>query len=207
MGGLLCALTVATPWMFGTTQEWSVRLMNLGCALLGLLFIAAWIMERTEGREGIETSRCSKIIGGLFFGANLLVLGFCAVAWVNYRATFSVSTRSFTYNPDYNPSLPFTYDRDLTLQTLVNLAALFGVFWVARYWLLRGRNRGTAAHRGIRIGQPSVATDFVGSLAEWPCPGRSGHAPAVERQSETALVQRVVVGNGRGLFRSVFLSR
>ena len=112
VGGLICALTVATPWMFGTTQEWSVRLMNQGCAVLGALFLVAWILERLDGRDPVETSRFSKVAGVLFFMANGLVLGYCALAWYNYRATFSIPARSFTYNSNYNPSLPFTYDRD-----------------------------------------------------------------------------------------------
>src|SRR5687768_15623260 len=119
-GILLCLLIVATPWMFGTTEDWSVRLMNFGSYGAGVIFLAAAICNRIAGTQ-LEVTTRERVIKYVFLAFNLAVLGFCGVALWNARATFSLDERSFNYHDDYNPSLPTTYDADLTRDTLLNL--------------------------------------------------------------------------------------
>jgi O-antigen ligase len=139
-GILICALSVATPWLYGTTEDWSVRLMNCGCLALAIIVAVSWILAFFAPAEPIVTppSRFSTIATTSFFLLNLLLLAYCAVAYFNPRATFSIQNQDFTYFEHYNARLPTTYDRELTGETLLNLLSLFAFFWCVRYWLLRG---------------------------------------------------------------------
>ena len=143
-GGLLCALIITTPWMFGSTEEWSVRLMNTGSFCAGAIFLAAAICNRMAGASSEDPAR-ERMWKYLFLLLNVAVLVFCAVALWNGRATFSVEDRSFDYSESYHKSLPTTYDADLTRDTLVSLVACCLVFWSLRYWLRRGDRRGSEA--------------------------------------------------------------
>lgn len=137
-GALLCLLVVITPWLYGTTEEWSVRLMNIGSYIAGIVVAIAAILNWVRKREAPPaTSWRERLPGAVFLALNLSMLGLCAVALWNARATFSVEARSFSYR-EYNPALPTSYDADLTAETLATLAACFAVFWSLRYWLQRG---------------------------------------------------------------------
>jgi O-antigen ligase len=148
IGGIfLCALVIATPWLFGTTEEWSVRWMNLGSCATGLIFALAAILNRIKGGGHGETKR-ERITRYVFLALNLAVLGFCLVALVNARATFSLADRSFDYTEKYNRSLPTTYDAGSTRATLFSLGAYFLVFWSTRSWLLARERRAGALEDG-----------------------------------------------------------
>jgi hypothetical protein len=141
-GVILCLLFVATPWMFATTEEWSMRIMNLGSYAAGAMILAAAICNRIAGARIEETTQ-SRVWKYVFLGLNLAVLAYCAVSLWNARATFSWEDRSFDYRENYNASLPTTYDAELTKETLLMLLAGFAAFWSVRYWLLMGdRTRG-----------------------------------------------------------------
>src|SRR5688572_24122880 len=141
IGGLfLCALVIATPWLFGTTEEWSVRWMNVGSYATGIVFLIAAILNRIDGAGARDTKR-ERITRYVFLTLNLAVILFCLVALLNARATFSVEDRTFDYSQNYNRSLPTTYDAASTRTTLFSLCAFFVVFWSARSWLLARERR------------------------------------------------------------------
>lgn len=145
-GAILCAMVIATPWMFGTTEDWSVRVMNMAGFAAGATLVLAAICNRIAGRK-IPINRRDRLFQYVFLTFNLAVLAYCAIALWNARATFSVDARSFEYRDAYNRSLPTTYDADLTRNTLMSLAACCVVFWSLRYWLARAdvRRRDEAA--------------------------------------------------------------
>src|SRR5690606_12945951 len=124
----------------GTTEDWSVRLMNWGSYGVGIIFMAALACNRFAGVRQEETGK-ERILKYLFVTLNLAVLAYCAISLWNWRATFSVDDRSFNYRDGYHPSLPTTYDADLTRDTLLSLVAFFVVFWSLRYWVLMGERR------------------------------------------------------------------
>ncbi len=142
-GVFLCALVIATPWLFGTTEEWSVRWMNMGSYASGVIFLLAAILNRLDGGGQPEIKR-ERLTRYVFLALNLAVLGFCLVALLNARATFSVAERSFEYFDNYNRSLPTTYDAASTRATLFSLCAFFVVFWSTRSWLLARERRSGA---------------------------------------------------------------
>jgi hypothetical protein len=146
-GALLCLLIIATPWMFGTTEDWSIGVMNFGSYGAGLIMLMAAILNRIAGAT-IDTSGRERIFKYLFFTLNLAVLVFCAIALWNARATFSEETRSFAYHPSYNRSLPTTYDSDATRAQLLQFVGFFVVFWSVRYWILLGDRRPGSSEEG-----------------------------------------------------------
>lgn len=143
-GAVICILAVVTPWMYGTTENWSVRVMNIGCFTVAGVFLLVRVMDGWQKASELDDDaderklNLSKWLGILFCVLNLLTLLFCLTAWWNARATFSLKDQTFTYAESWNPNLPTTYDKDLTWQTLINLSAWFCFFWSARYWLRRG---------------------------------------------------------------------
>ena len=139
-GALLCLLITATPWLFGTTEDWSIRVMNFGSYATGAIMLITAILNRIAGAT-IETSGRERLLKYLFFSLNIAVLVFCAIALWNARATFSIDTRSFNYHPSYNRSLPTTYDADATRAQLLQFLAFFVMFWSMRYWILLGDRR------------------------------------------------------------------
>lgn len=144
-GGMICLLLVLTPWLFGTTEDWSVRLMNVGCFITGAIFLITAVLRRFGVAESDSRPLRERFPEWIFLTLNLAVLVFCAIAFWNARATFSVEERSFSYREEYNPRLPTSYDADLTAETLTMLAACFAMFWSIRTWLAGGnRSRSDA---------------------------------------------------------------
>ena len=139
-GVFLCVLVVATPWLFGTTEDWSVRLMNLGSYATGAVFLVAAICNRINSASERDSAR-ERLTKYLFLALNVAVLAFCLLALLNARATFSVEDRIFNYFENYKRSLPTTYDLDATRTTLFSLGAYFVVFWSVRSWLLARERR------------------------------------------------------------------
>lgn len=137
--------------MFGTTEDWSVWVMNIGswlaAAWIGIAALRRGPSSRhpspspdapSDSRRPADGWSRGKSWARVFFVLNLLLLAFCAVAVYNARASFSVEERSFTYFENYLPALPTTYDVGLTRQTLLNWSACFALFWALRYWLSQG---------------------------------------------------------------------
>jgi O-antigen ligase len=139
-GFLLCGLAAITPWLFGTTEDWSVRLMNIGCLATALIFALVLVLTQfTPEEESVNRSLDHGRWAALsFLILNTLLLAYCATAYANPRAVFSFETLDFTYFEKYKTSLPTTYDRKLTGDTLFTFFSLFTFFWSARYWLSRG---------------------------------------------------------------------
>jgi O-antigen ligase len=149
-GGLLCVLGAMTPWLFGTTEEWSVRLMNIGSYSAGAFIATAAILNRFSKTKVLsEQPFRERLLAGIFLILNLAVLAFCAIALWNARAEFAVIDRSFSYRDDYNPRLPTTYDAPLTAEALASLTGCFVAFWSLRYWIFRGHRRSAVDENGI----------------------------------------------------------
>src|SRR5262245_48511261 len=78
-GALILALIVAAPWLFGCTENWSIRLMNYGCFLVGLL--SAVILFLDHPPRPSADSRFERWCARAFFAVNLVLLLFCLTAW------------------------------------------------------------------------------------------------------------------------------
>ena len=210
-GALLCALIVATPWMYGTTEAWSVRLMNIGSFSAGAFLLAGAIVKwfgrrNSDAVEENSGSRSQRSLKVLFLALNLAVLAYCAVALWNYRATFSVQERSFDYREDYQRSLPTTYDAGLTRDTLINLAAFFRALLGTALLAFPGP-RAAKGRSLARLAKQALPNASLADLSERLRHRSPGYSPAAQRQREAPLDPRIMVGCSACLFRSVLLPR
>jgi O-antigen ligase len=143
LGALIILLITAGPWLFGCTEVWSIRLVNLGCFAAGACGLLRRFLDP-------KTSEAPAVVwpSRLFLATNLLLLGFCLVAVLNARASFSIETQEFTYRTGVISWLPTSYDRNRSFQFLLNASALFSLFWTVHFWLNRAHS--SSKERSLR---------------------------------------------------------
>ena len=141
---LIFFLVIASPWLYGTTEDWSIWTMNIGCYLLGLLLIAKICLRATrrfQSHRWEEEKSSGAWFRRIFFLANLLVLAYCLIAAVNARATFILYEQRFEYHDNYIPWLPYSYDSNLSWSVFWQYLGIFLFFWALRDWLLAKSRR------------------------------------------------------------------
>jgi O-antigen ligase len=135
---LLYAILILTPWVFGTTEVWSIKTMNVVGFLVGGLLIGKMALRKFGG---VEPERW--VAGGpgqwvtrLLFALTVLVLGYCAVFIVNARGEFIMNVREFVYFDDYKKEFPHSYDRSGSVAAFQMYLACACFFWGLRDWLI-----------------------------------------------------------------------
>ncbi len=136
---LIYLLLVASPWAFGTTQPFVVRLMDIGGYALGGLFLIKLYIRHGAGyapitwrKSGAPTvSVLTRALGILA----VAILGYCLISALNARSEWKPQTNSFDYFTCV-AWLPHSYDRTGTWQSFWNYSALACVFWAVHDWLL-----------------------------------------------------------------------
>ncbi len=151
---LLYAMLVFSPWAFGTTQRWSISVMDFGGYSLGvLLFVklaARRVADWRPGRWGAASTHwTAKAAAAL----TVFLLLYCLVSALNSRASFDSAQRSFTYR-DVIPFLPHSYDSTSTWRALRSALALALSFWAVRDWLL---TRSPSERQGLELGRTGRA--------------------------------------------------
>jgi O-antigen ligase len=133
---LLYAMVVFSPWAFGTTQEWAIRVMNRGGYLLGLLLLVKVLSRRITGwRPERWGSPQASFITRALVVCTAAVLGYCALSGLNWRATFIEAELQFQYRAAIT-WLPHSYNRAATWHLFWSYLALALDFWAIRDWLL-----------------------------------------------------------------------
>jgi O-antigen ligase len=171
-GGLIYLMVVFSPWAFGTTQRWSVWVMNvcgylLGCLLLIKLYVRfrhGYQPSRWGEPSANKDSTTGKYTCGRFLVVALavltaLILGYCLVSALNARATYQRAQWSFVYH-ECIQWLPHSYDSNSTWRAFWNYLALAFSFWALRDWLL-GRSAGETRARNRADGR-----DFLSLLPQ-----------------------------------------
>src|ERR1035438_6315173 len=170
---LIYAAVVFGPWAFGTTQPWSIWIMNGAAYLLGVMLACKLSIRRLKGyhpsrwddgqraeeargQGGITSSYLTALLAGL----TIAVLGYCLISALNARATFHPEALSFEYRTDYIPWLPHSLDSGRTWLAFRTYLGLALSFWAIRDWLL-GKSEGE--ERGHRR-QPSSFGDHTALL-------------------------------------------
>lgn len=157
------------PWAFGTTQQWSINVMNGVGFALGLLWLVKWVIRscgyqplrwtqysrHDEPGHWLETDRRFTCI--LAAGTFCILLYSWLSAW-NARAIYHPGQWSFEYR-DAVPWLPHSYDQAGSLAEFWKLAGLAGLFWGLRDWLLTLSPK--EAEHFEREGLPSRANSHV----------------------------------------------
>jgi hypothetical protein len=166
---LICFAILFGPWAFGTTQPWSIHVMNgvgmaLGLLWLGKLIIRSsghqprrWTEISGKGESGrrLETERR---FAGMLAGGTFCILLYCLISAWNARAVYHPDQWSFEYR-DAIPWLPHSYDQAGSWAAFWEFLGLAGFFWALRDWLLtlspgeeaRVELEGFPRHAGSRL--------------------------------------------------------
>jgi hypothetical protein len=139
---VLCFVVVFNPWVFGTTQEWAIWVMNIAGYLLGGLLAMKWLVRRATGycpAQWPQAHRQSSSTGWRWLiramaVLTILFLGYVLASAINARAVFHVERLDFEYFACV-PWLPHSYDRSATWFEFWEYLGLACTFWAARAWL------------------------------------------------------------------------
>lgn len=142
---LIYAGLVFGPWAFGTTQVWSIRVMNYIGYALGVLLIFKWLIRWIGSYRPMRwidsgARNYYKIINSSLFDVLLgtltfLILAYCFVAALNARATYRPEAWSLDYH-DAIMWLPHSYDSNSSWFAFWMYLGLAGLFWSVRDWLM-----------------------------------------------------------------------
>jgi hypothetical protein len=168
---LVSAELIAAPWLFGTTELWSVWSLNALGYCAGGLLLGKWLLRWRSGALAVERITYAKepnlipSVGMVHAMAALTValLFYCLVAALNARATFIPDEHRFEYHR-FVRWLPFTYDSNLSWQAFWNYLALACFFWAFRDWLLHPP-REAAAESEVVLGLPPRFRAFLWIVA------------------------------------------
>ena len=131
---VLWAMILFAPWAFGTTQPWSVGLMNVGGYTLGLLLLVKIFLRRRMFPEA-RFLRSGQGLDAALFVLTLAILGYILVAAIN--AQFTYVPKEFRADPHpFVGWLPHSLDRLASWQVFWNWLALAAVFWAVHDWLV-----------------------------------------------------------------------
>jgi hypothetical protein len=153
-------MVIFGPWAFGTTETWSIWMMNFGGYLLGLMFAVKVIIRRwkryhpprwdnastgahpgaiaSDSQQATAASSKPLSLGkwtALMAAATLALLAFTLAAALNKAAVYDPVTSSFVYY-DHLEWLPRSFDAGRTWDMFWSMLALACAFWAVRDWLL-----------------------------------------------------------------------
>lgn len=151
---VLYGMLLFSPWAFGTTEPWSVRVMNLGGYALGAFWLVKWWVRCVKGyrpalwpcwwnNTGVDTAHASgwvrtlrsallvrRLMGVVSVG---LVL-FHFVSALNARAVYIPGEVRFEYRRCIS-WLPHSLDASSSWDAFWRCLALVCVFWAVADWV------------------------------------------------------------------------
>ena len=135
-GVILYAMTVFSPWAFGSWPTWSIWTMNAGGYLLGLLWLAKVGIRRATGFEPARWGgRSPAAIRFGLGGVTCLLLAWCLISALNARAVVDLDLLELMEKPHSISWLPHSYDQPSTWFAFWQYLGLAGVFWAMRDWV------------------------------------------------------------------------
>ena len=131
---------IFAPWAFGTTDDWSERILAASGYLLGAALLTQRILcrrnryapPRWSDRAPSSQKRLTKALAI----STVAILGYILVSAVNERARFSSADQTFNLNDNYLAWLPHSFAAGQTWDFLLKHAALALSFWAIRDWIL-----------------------------------------------------------------------
>jgi len=140
--GLIYFAILFGPWAFGTTQPWSIQVMNGVGLTLGLLWLVKTVL-RAGARlpeRGLSQSAAPGVLRErrftrLLATGTIFILLYCLISAGNARAIYHPEQWSFEYRHAVS-WLPHSYDRDSSWAAFWMYLGLAGLFWALRDWLL-----------------------------------------------------------------------
>jgi hypothetical protein len=153
---LLYFMVLFGPWAFGTTQGWSVWIINIAGYVTGLLLLTKVAIRALKGHRPprwtatahlpsstngpVPRSRAAICLTRSLAGLTLAILGYTLISAVNARAAYYPDRRVFEYY-DCLGWLPHSYDSSSTWFAFWMYLGLACSFWSIRDWLLE-KSRG-----------------------------------------------------------------
>lgn len=144
-------MVIFSPWAFGTSEPWSIWVMNgAGYCLGTMLAVKLAIRHLKNYRPPRWTDNRAEPLGphsagALFtparFAATLAlltaaILAYCLISALNARASYDPETLSFTYRSRYIRWLPHSFDCSATWFAFWSYLGLALSCWSIRDWLL-----------------------------------------------------------------------
>ncbi len=138
---------VFSPWAFGSTEYWSIWVMNFTAYGIGILLILKWIIRRTNFSSSIINDKnninlkqnrfhlINKFGNILSASLMLLLLGYILISAINARASFNLETNEYSYFENINKIFPHSYDARGTWFVFWQYLGLVILFWGTRDWL------------------------------------------------------------------------
>ena len=143
---LIYAMVVFGPWAFGTTQPWSVWIMNGAGYLLGIALACKLNIRRLKGYHpprwddgggdstGPRLLMSSRLTAGLAW-LTVAILAYCLISAVNAYSTYHREDLSFASHRCLK-WLPHSFDGARTWLAFWTYLGLALSFWAIRDWLL-----------------------------------------------------------------------
>jgi hypothetical protein len=125
------------PWAFGTTQPWSIHVMNGVGFALGLLWLGKVCARRyapgalRQASGALHERRFTRLLAA----GTVCILAYCLISAWNARAIYHPDQWNFEYR-NAILWLPHSYSRDESWSVFWMYLGLAGLFWALRDWLL-----------------------------------------------------------------------
>ena len=175
-GMLIFPMLVFGPWAFGTTDPWSIWIMNIAGYALGILLLVKLFIRKSKGYTALRWENYSihsatktrhrhplaRLLARSLAGLTLAVLAFCLVSAWNARSSYNSDTRLFEYHRCL-AWLPHSLDSHRSWFTFWTYLGLAASFWAVRDWLL---GMTPAEERAIRN------SEFAGHHSSFAITGR-----------------------------------
>ena len=171
-GALIFTMLVFSPWAFGTTQPWSVKVMNASGYALGFLLLVKLFLRWTKGHSPPRWNESSQASGSgrhvtsgmtmMLAITSVLLLVFTLISAVNARSTYHPWQTSFEYHA-YIEWLPHSFDRQRSWFAFWQQLGLGCTFWAVWDWLLGKTESELRAAPGRTCDQETMT---------WPLPAR-----------------------------------
>lgn len=147
-GYLICLMVTLSPWALGTTEPWSIRIMNAFGFTVGTLVMIKWLIRETKNFRPLRWDEAFEDAPGKIKQKNsadrlisflkiltLLILAYCLIGAWNARATFDAEKNIFRYHQSL-PWLPQSTDSTKSWFYFWMYLGLAGTFWGVQDWLL-----------------------------------------------------------------------
>ena len=142
-------MVIFSPWIFGTTQGWSIWAMNIAAYWLCLLSTLSFTIRKLCGYGALQRGSPQMLDAGDTkpwqgrLGATKVALGiitvalpaYCLISALNARATFHREESRFEYYACI-PWLPHSYDSNSTWLAFWTCLGFACSFWSMHDWLL-----------------------------------------------------------------------
>lgn len=212
---VLYGMLLFSPWAFGTTESWSINLMNLGGYVLGAFWLVKWWVRCVKGYrpplwlywwdaagagadsagKWTKTLRSALLVRRVMCVVSVGLVLFHFVSALNARANYIRDEARFEYQPCIS-WLPHSLDGNSSWDAFWRCLALVCVFWAVADWVCGKTSAEMRQNRHVS-GVPN-------SLPKYLLPGRMRRVIWVMAVNGAALALEGVFqrleGSGRLLF-------